>query len=158
MTHTRPASISADIRCALDRSCVQIPAPRPYLHAFASSTPSRSLCPSHNHKRPRTNANAKTPGFASQKQDRRRFRSAEGLNEQREVAAGTHGEAGDDDDRAEDLFAHNLHVGLHVSEDGGFDKVSGTFDSCASSDYTSALLNTMLNVAEDALGEEVGVK
>ena len=63
-----------------------------------------------------------------------------------------------DTNRAEDLFAHNLHVGLHVSEDGGFDKVSGTFDSCASSDYTSALLNTMLNVAEDALGEEVGVK
>ena len=43
LTHTRPASISAETRCAFDKSCVQMPAPSPYLHALASSTPSRSL-------------------------------------------------------------------------------------------------------------------
>lgn len=67
-------------------------------------------------------------------------------------------ELGDSQNWAEDLLAHNLHVGLDVGEDGGFDEVSlALLNGLATEFKLGAFIGTRLDVSENLLILHLGV-
>lgn len=56
-------------------------------------------------------------------------------------------ELGDGNDGTEDLLTHDLHVGLYISEDGGFDEVTGSSGLSVFVDVASKVQSCALGFA-----------